>query len=507
MTHPSVPEISSAKDVDLLLRVANEHDEHAFEEILRRYQKRFYNLALGLLHDSGAAMDAVQEAMLRLWRSAHRFDPQAKGSPKSWLMSILVRECLKLRRKAGRHRNERVLAYGSLVGDNPDRSFEKQDGLDLLQEALRGLPEPDRELVALHFCSGLSQDRIGKLLAVPQTTISSRLRSIKNRLKASLEKAGLCCSEAFISAGLERILETGEPPTSLVTSLMERLHADPSDQGGGWPITEIKGVGQNLPGRTRGSFLSANRTVLLSASMLMLGAAVFALQTLKAPKKDPGLETAGKRLANDLSARVPARLGKDEQALPLPTYLDFKEGIPELLALARGKWMLLPSDEGEPATLAFPDPDLRSRSSELTTVLIDRPVPPESLLQVTFHLRALLPRQYGIVPRWTDGKGRSIPSRHWVFTATRGMEVHIECTYYMFDRWVFGFSGTQPISVTRYERVDAESRLSFVGHNCRLRDIQIEAIGKSELPSGLKDPDQYVLELVRDSSPSMSGRL
>jgi RNA polymerase sigma factor (sigma-70 family) len=59
---------------------------------------------------------------------------------------------------------------------------EKDDTLSALQTSIAGLAEPDRRLMALHYVNGLSQRKISKTLAVPQQTISNRIRQILHQL-------------------------------------------------------------------------------------------------------------------------------------------------------------------------------------------------------------------------------------------------------------------------------------------------------------------------------------
>jgi len=60
-------------DDDWLMHKAAAGDPRAFEEIVRRYERRLARFAAGLLGDD-LAVDAVQEAFLRLWRGRGKFE-------------------------------------------------------------------------------------------------------------------------------------------------------------------------------------------------------------------------------------------------------------------------------------------------------------------------------------------------------------------------------------------------------------------------------------------------
>ena len=62
-------------------------DEHAAFTFVRRYQRRVFGLAVGLLDDRGVAEDVAQEALLRAWRHAPVFDAR-RGTVTSWVLTI-----------------------------------------------------------------------------------------------------------------------------------------------------------------------------------------------------------------------------------------------------------------------------------------------------------------------------------------------------------------------------------------------------------------------------------
>lgn len=81
----------------LLARVAT-GDTRAFSELARLLARPALALSIRVLGDHGAAEDAVQEALARLWREARRFDP-ARGSFAAWWRRMLMNCALDGRRR------------------------------------------------------------------------------------------------------------------------------------------------------------------------------------------------------------------------------------------------------------------------------------------------------------------------------------------------------------------------------------------------------------------------
>src|SRR3989442_8714278 len=91
-------------DDRLLVRAAQGGDAQAFRGLVERYQRRVYQLALGMVKDADEAMDITQETFVRV----HRYLPSFKGDSSffTWTYRIATNLCLDSARKRGR--SERV---------------------------------------------------------------------------------------------------------------------------------------------------------------------------------------------------------------------------------------------------------------------------------------------------------------------------------------------------------------------------------------------------------------
>src|SRR5262245_9149101 len=125
-------EISAAEKSDAeLVAMALAHDVTGFHAIMRRYNRRLFRIARGILRDDALAEDALQDAYLKAFR--HLGDFEGVSAFSTWLTRIVMNEALGRLRKARRapevpvdtaRMQSRILDFptGSPI-DNPETSM------------------------------------------------------------------------------------------------------------------------------------------------------------------------------------------------------------------------------------------------------------------------------------------------------------------------------------------------------------------------------------------------
>jgi len=168
--------LTTATESELVKRL-QQGGRAAFEELLDRYERRIYNLALRLLDGHRAeAEDAAQDIFLEVHRSISRFRGDSRLD--TWIHRIAVNVCLQRRRK-------RKLSTVELKDADGVHS---PDGDPILsaQSAVKSLPDGQREVVLLHGMQGLSYSEVAEVLACPVGTVKSRLSTAFRRLRETL---------------------------------------------------------------------------------------------------------------------------------------------------------------------------------------------------------------------------------------------------------------------------------------------------------------------------------
>jgi RNA polymerase sigma-70 factor (ECF subfamily) len=183
-------DLTQISDEALVSLVASSDDE-ALAELYDRFGGVAYGLALRILRDDALAQDAVQDAFLGVWRTAHRFLPErAKAS--TWILTLVHRRAVDLVRRENVRRGEPLEhapepAAPETVEGEATLGFQRR----VVQEALKGLPPEQREALELAYYGGLTQSQLAERLGQPLGTIKSRMFMGLARLRDLLAQAGL----------------------------------------------------------------------------------------------------------------------------------------------------------------------------------------------------------------------------------------------------------------------------------------------------------------------------
>jgi RNA polymerase sigma-70 factor (ECF subfamily) len=178
-----------------LVERARRGDSTAFSELVRRYQRKAYSVALGMLRDADDARDVSQDAFLKVHRSLSTFEGDAQFF--TWLYRIVMNLCIDHLRKRRGQRIEFDETVGQEGGDptgiSPHRiGFDPQEALKnkelrrSLMEALQKLTPAHRAILIMREVDGLSYQEMADILGCSIGTVMSRLFHARKKMQGML---------------------------------------------------------------------------------------------------------------------------------------------------------------------------------------------------------------------------------------------------------------------------------------------------------------------------------
>jgi RNA polymerase sigma-70 factor (ECF subfamily) len=216
--------MNDVDDTALIERIAQARDHDAFAELYRRHVQVAHNVALHVTGNSATAEDALQEGMLRVWRSASTFKT---GNVRAWIFRIVARESIRMmkQKRSSEARENREDAAVLNEQPAPSAGLEHDEQISVLNGALRGLPKLERQLVALHFVAEMSQREIGEALEIPNQTISYRVNKALESLRSHLAQAGFASLVPMVGAELlyEAMTKEASLPSAASEKMLQRI--------------------------------------------------------------------------------------------------------------------------------------------------------------------------------------------------------------------------------------------------------------------------------------------
>ena len=167
-------------------------DPAAFEQLVRRHEKKVFRLLLRMMGNREEAQDVAQETFLSLHRHGHRFRGEARFS--TFVYRVASNAALNRRRTLGRNRARlKKLAVRQAAGDDlPQGPRDPEDaagGTELslvVREALGALKPSLRMPVLLYDIEGLAYGEIAEVLGVAEGTVKSRIHRARQALRKQL---------------------------------------------------------------------------------------------------------------------------------------------------------------------------------------------------------------------------------------------------------------------------------------------------------------------------------
>ena len=186
----------ASDDMDLVHACKN-GDVSAFEQLVKRYDRKLFRIAQSVTHNREDSQDVVQEAFLKAYQHLADFREACQFS--TWLIRITVNQALmKLRKQRGTAETSLDEDFGDEGGilprevtdwsPNPEQLCWASELKEILEKTLEELEPISRTVFVLRDIEGLTIDQTAVALNMSQTAVKARLWRVRLQLREALSK-------------------------------------------------------------------------------------------------------------------------------------------------------------------------------------------------------------------------------------------------------------------------------------------------------------------------------
>jgi len=160
----------------------------AFELILKKYERLIYHVAAKYFGNREDAMDASQEAALKIYNGLKGVTLPENGNLKAWICTVTARACLDVLRKKRVPTVELEDEYFTTTESSAEDNALANLRANEILEAIDSLSKDHKMILILRDMQSLSYDEISEELGISIGTVKSRLSRARIALKDKLEE-------------------------------------------------------------------------------------------------------------------------------------------------------------------------------------------------------------------------------------------------------------------------------------------------------------------------------
>ncbi len=186
------PEVDQQPESETLALAAQRGDRRALSALLERHKHEAYRVALRIVGRAADADEVLQNALERLLKHLHRYDPNRPFRP--WLLRIVVNQA----RSFWRRKKLETLVFSENIegrfARGPQEELCSRELSDLLCEALLALPRDQREAFVLKHIEELSYEEMAVVIGEAPGALRVRVHRARRAVLAWCNARGVTFS-------------------------------------------------------------------------------------------------------------------------------------------------------------------------------------------------------------------------------------------------------------------------------------------------------------------------
>ena len=160
------------------------NEEQKFTELIEENKLRFYKTAKIILKNEADVYDAIQEALISIYKNYEKLENEKFFS--TWATRIIINKCYDLLRK----RKNNIVPIDEFIENNPSMGQNDKYEIDEsgIKQAMNFLNDDVKLIVVLYYYDNYSVKEISEIVNIPEGTVKSRLSTARKLLKQKLGK-------------------------------------------------------------------------------------------------------------------------------------------------------------------------------------------------------------------------------------------------------------------------------------------------------------------------------
>lgn len=157
-----------------------QEQQHFFEGILEQHKGILFKVARAYCPDVEDRQDLIQEMMIQIWQSVHKYNDQYKIT--TWLYRISLNVAISFYRKSSTRVKKYTELNEQMVETTIDDKSENERQLKLLEQFISELKEIDKALMIMYL-EDKSHTEIAEILGISASNVGTKIGRIKDQLK------------------------------------------------------------------------------------------------------------------------------------------------------------------------------------------------------------------------------------------------------------------------------------------------------------------------------------
>jgi RNA polymerase sigma-70 factor (ECF subfamily) len=162
-----------------------QEEQHFFEGIIEQHKGILYKVACAYCPNSEDRQDLIQEMLIQIWHSIHKYNDQYKIS--TWLYRISLNVAISFYRKSSTRAKKYTELAEQLIDIPVEDKPENERQLNLLEQFISELKEIDKALMILYL-EDKSHTEIAEILGMSVSNVGTKIGRIKDKLRTQFSQ-------------------------------------------------------------------------------------------------------------------------------------------------------------------------------------------------------------------------------------------------------------------------------------------------------------------------------